>query len=117
MWAGTYGRGAFKIKKSDFSYTQISSETMPDMKLQHIYAILCDKEGNVWLGGIREKLHKISVDGSVKIYPISQIRSIIESEKGGILVGSKQGVHRIENDKVESLEAVMSNKMTSFTPP
>ena len=74
MWAGTYGRGAFKIKKSDFSYTQISPETMPDMKLQHVYAILCDKAGNVWLGGIREKLHKISADGSVKIYPISRMK-------------------------------------------
>ncbi len=110
MWVGTYGRGAFKLKKSDFSYKQYSPNGDVRIPLAHVYALSKDKEGNIWLGGIREDLQKITTTGEVESFPLSQIRSIIPSSRGGIWVGGKKGVYHILDDEIETVKGVESGE-------
>ncbi len=119
VWAGTYGKGAFKIDKKTLATQRYSPESVPARRiaLSHVYSVLPDRNGNVWLGGIRENLHKIAADGRISTYPVSQIRSIIESKNGGILIGGKNGVQRIVGENIEDYKGLKSgnNGLTYIT--
>jgi len=106
IWAGTYGSGAFKINKNTFAFTQYNADQrgFNFIELTKIYSIIKDSKSNVWLGGIDKDLTRISPNGAIHTFPISQIRMLVESRDGGVWVVGKRGVDKINGDKVQAFD-------------
>ncbi|MCB0645923.1 MAG: helix-turn-helix domain-containing protein [Saprospiraceae bacterium] len=111
IWAGTYGEGTFRISKRN-----LVSETIKDvfgwkepLPLDKVYAVLKDRSGNLWLGGIGSPLIKISTEGEIKTIGVGLIREIKEDANGDIWVAGRQGVLKLENDKPRILSAITIN--------
>ncbi|HRD82002.1 MAG TPA: two-component regulator propeller domain-containing protein [Saprospiraceae bacterium] len=112
IWAGTYGQGAFKIDKKNFAVSQYHP-TAPEgrrIALSKIYSILVDESGHVWMGGIDGDLHKLSSSGEVSTFSVGQVRHIIQSRDGSILVAGRLGVHRIIHERAILVEALASGR-------
>ncbi len=112
VWVTTFGNGAFKVNKQDFSVQQYSSNKAADVPigLSKIYAVLVDSKGNCWLGGIDGSLHRIAKDGTVSTYPTSQIRMIQEARDGSVLIVGRNGVQQIKDEQLIELEALRSGQ-------
>ncbi|GJM33944.1 MAG: hybrid sensor histidine kinase/response regulator [Saprospiraceae bacterium] len=106
IWAGTYGNGAFRINKADYSYAHYGSNEQPNrkLKLDKVYTILKDIEGNIWFGGIDEKLQQISPSGAIQSLPYLNLKDIIASRDGSILIAGRNGVQRISKNKVTDIK-------------
>ena len=111
IWATTYGRGAFKIAKSNYSTIQYNNEN-GDIKigLSKIYVVMVDRQKNCWLGGIDGNVQRIDNNGQVKEFPIKNVKSIIEKKDGTILLAGRNGVHLIRNEVVTELESLKPGK-------
>lgn len=112
IWAGTYGQGAFRINKKDYSAVQYHEDSPPGRRigLSRVYSILLDRHGNCWLGGIEEDLHCLSSTGESITFPISQVRDIIESRDGSILVAGRTGVQRISEGRITEVESLKPSR-------
>lgn len=112
IWAGTYGRGAFRIDKRDFSVLHYSKDSPEERRigLMRIYAARVDSAGNCWLGGIEEGLYRISPDGKMAVYPLSQIRHITESRNDRMLVSGRFGVQRIAGDSIVDIATLKAGQ-------
>ncbi len=110
IWAGTYGRGAFRIDKNNLNAIQFGPDSPGDRRIDiaKVYAILVDEVKNVWIGGINEELHCIRENGEINTYPIEQVRDIIQQPNGSILVAGRNGVQRIDEDSVFNIEILQS---------
>ncbi len=113
IWATTYGRGAFKIAKSNYSTIQYNDGN-GDVKigLSKVYAVMIDRQKNCWLGGIDGNVQRIDANGQVTAFSIKNVRSILEKEDGTILLAGRNGVHLIRNEVVTEIESLEPGKGT-----
>ncbi len=117
MWIGTYNEGLFKINISTLEKTHYNSEVSKDI-LEKVYAIHKDSKNNIWIGGIEKDLTVIAADNAITTYPIQQIKSILETKSGEILISGRQGVFKINHQlkTSELIEDLIPNKKSlAFT--
>lgn len=111
VWAGTFGNGAFKINKNNFSSQHYSNTNDADIRIEisRIYSIEKDTKGNIWLGGLGGELHRISPSGMIRTFPIIQIRQIKKGVNGEVWVVGRNGLQKIEEGEITDIE--------QFSPP
>ncbi|APY08242.1 hypothetical protein BWZ20_07980 [Winogradskyella sp. J14-2] len=97
MWIGTYNEGLIKVNINTLRPIHCNLKLSNNL-VEKVYAIHKDSKGNVWAGGIEKDLSVISTKNEVTTYPIQQIKSIIESESGDILIAGRQGVYRVNHN-------------------
>lgn len=118
IWAGTFGNGAYRISKSNYSNTYFGPNATGFRKisLDKVYSICVDSEGTVWLGGIEGDLYYIKNDNQVGSLEINQIREIKESPDGKIYIVGRNGVQFIENEFVSSIsELSLENDQLNYS--
>ena len=102
IWVSTYG-GLVKLDRQGVVQplpTAIKN-IEPSVRLT-----FQDREGNIWVGTRRQGLYKISWGGGVKHISIKEglssayVMSIDQNGKGEIVVGTKNGVNILKEDKV-----------------
>lgn len=88
---GTFGKGVFRIDRNgkvSLLYSKAGGQLMDD----HIYSIIHDKAGHLWIGCLNGDLVERSIDGKTNFYPIRNVQDIIQLEDGRIAVATASGV-------------------------
>ncbi len=101
IWAGTYTNGLFKININNYKSIHYSRDRNKKIDVLKIYTVCKDSRNNIWFAGIEGSLNVLRPNENVDNYPIYQIKSIIESSNGQIIVAGKNGVYQIEDSKKE----------------
>ncbi|MFC2109179.1 ATP-binding protein [Bacteroidota bacterium] len=118
MWVGSYNRGVFKININSLKVKRLNKNLEYGVPFPSVYSIFKDSKRNIWIGGIRKDLVKISANKKVTTYPIKDVKSIVERNSGEILISGRYGVQIIDkqNDSIKSIEALDNgqNKLKYF---
>ena len=92
IWVSISGNGIFKFDKRGIF--QIQYATTTGFYHNEVYALLADREGNVWTGAHSSGLAVIKVNGSVdlltkeKIFPSREINDITMDRSGNIWIAT-----------------------------
>lgn len=115
MWVGSYNRGVFKVNINSFKVNKLNVNLEYGVHFPRVYSIFKDSKSNIWIGGIRRDLVKISTEKKVTTYPIKDVKSIIENQAGDILVSGRYGV-QIVNEVDKSLTPIeaLDNKKNNL---
>lgn len=112
IWAGTYNGGAYRIHKQQLAKLNIGpgAPAGRQMELSKVYAIRKDQTGNIWMGGIDQQLYCLLTDGTLRQFPVSQVKVIQNASGGGIWVAGRNGVHHIFGEQVTEIEDLLSGR-------
>lgn len=90
LLAGTYGKGVYEITK-DGQARQLYSVENGILKDEHVYKLLYDRQGNLWMGCLEGKLVQKTAEGQ-KYYDVKYIRDMLQLPNGDIAVGTSFGL-------------------------
>ena len=90
LLAGTYGKGVYEITK-DGRASQLYSVENGILKDDHVYKLLYDRQGNLWMGCLEGMLVQKTAEGQ-KYYAVKYIRDMLQLPNGTIAVGTSYGV-------------------------
>lgn len=90
---GTYGSGVCELA-ADGSVRQIYSKANGSLKDDHVYDMLYDRHGNLWIGCLDGNLAVKSDKGFI-YYDINYVQSLTELSDGRIAVGSSHGLYAV----------------------
>lgn len=107
LLAATYGKGVFEVGRDGSSH-QLYSKAGGTLKDDHVYKLLRDSNGNLWIGCLDGDLVQIT-DNGPKYYPIQYIKDLLQLPDGRIVVGSAQGIS-ILNPSTGAIKPFMNNK-------
>lgn len=102
MWIGTYG-GGIGILRNGRIANRIDRKS--GLASDAIYALLATRDGSMWIGTGGAGLDRLR-DGKVTHFgereglPGTFVEALLEDERGGLWVGTNDGLARIENDRV-----------------
>jgi signal transduction histidine kinase/DNA-binding response OmpR family regulator/ligand-binding sensor domain-containing protein len=102
--AGTYQNGIFGIDKN-FNVSHISKDNSFSFK-NNVNALYLDGK-ELWFGGAGVYLKRQNLqNGSVKVFPISNVLSITKNLQGQIITGGHNGLHIINaTDSIKTYNA------------
>ena len=90
LLAGTYGKGVYEITK-DGRASQLYSVENGILKDDHVYKLLYDRQGHLWIGCLEGMLVQKTAEGQ-KYYDVKYIRDMLQLPNGTIAVGTSFGV-------------------------
>lgn len=90
LLAGTYGKGVYEITK-DGQARLLYSTANGMLYDDHVYKLLYDREGNLWMGCLEGKLVQKTADGQ-QSYAVKYIRDMVQLPNGDMAVGTSFGV-------------------------
>ncbi len=95
VWAGSYYHGLYRIDANNLKVENFNS-LYPNkkIKISKIFKVFIDKQKNIWLGGIENKLSVVT-QNNVLEFPIYDIRDINQDINGNIIAVGKNGVYSI----------------------
>ncbi len=105
MWVGTYGNGLYKVNIHNYRQWRAGDLKIPNLNFKKIYALLKDKKGNLWVGGIEKNIRVIRPDLTVDSYPIVDVRTLTETKDGDIIAGCRGGIYII-NDSLQQFRHI-----------
>ena len=116
MWVGTYGKGLYKINIHNYNQWRAEELNIRNIKLKKIYALLKDRRGNLWVGGIIKKLRVIRPDKKVNTYPVVDVRTLIETKNGNIIAGCLSGLYIITDSlqQFKFIKEILPGKKLAF---
>ena len=101
MWAGTDGRGIFRISKTKVQRFTFDG-TAGGLRSDHVYAIFPDREGVIWFGtdrGVcRYDPHAPRVESVGDSSEADFIRSLYQSSSGRTIAGTNRGLFVYEEE-------------------
>lgn len=68
IWAGGYGCGLYRINIQDEGYQWYSQKKNQVLSTDYIYSIVCDPDGELWLGGIYGALMRYNPQTGACVY-------------------------------------------------
>ncbi|WP_367388007.1 two-component regulator propeller domain-containing protein [Lewinella sp. LCG006] len=105
VWAGTYNYGLFRINKKTLAVSAYPLEIKENQEGK-IFTCKMDQAGDLWLGGINGPVQRVSKEGEITNFAITQTKSIIPARDGGVWVAGRSGLSRIKNGQPESITAL-----------
>lgn len=102
VWVSTYG-GLMKLNSKGEQLPLPEQVKQLDSYVRRTFE---DKEGNIWIGTRRTGVYRLTKEGNIKHFAIRHglasnfIMSLNQSANGNILVGTKNGINIIKDDKI-----------------
>ncbi|MFC2440861.1 MAG: ATP-binding protein [Segatella maculosa] len=95
VWAGSYGFGLWQI---DGGGNLLKRLTTANSRLttNRIYAVYRDRLGNLWIGGHKGDLVRLSPDKAVRSYPVDFVHHITEADKHTLAFATANGFYTID---------------------
>ena len=101
--AATYGKGVLEIS-ADGQTRQLYSKAGGQLQDDHVYKLLYDKDGQLWMGCLDGHLVQRTTDG-FRFHDVRYVRDIVQLPDGTMAVGTSYGVQLVSTDgKVQELE-------------
>lgn len=96
VWAGSYYHGLYRIDSNNLTVENFNN-LYPNkkIKISKIFKVFIDRQKNIWLGGIENKLSVITNKNVIE-FPIYDIKDINQDIKGNIIAVGKNGVFSID---------------------
>ncbi len=95
MLASTYGKGVYEMTESGQArqlYTQRGGVLRDD----HVYKLLYDRQGDLWMGCLDGDLVQLSAQGC-HYYPINNVQDIVQLPDDRIAVGTANGLWIVDS--------------------
>lgn len=118
IWAGTEGRGVFRHQGAGF--VPLASGPLAEQEV--IRALLTDQDANLWVGGSRLGLRRLSkpadsFESGVADLSGSIIRCLLEDSESNLWVGTEgAGLHRLSDPRIITYSA-SDGLSSSFVRP
>ena len=93
LLAATYGKGVMEIS-ADGKAVSRYSKANGVLDDDHVYKLLFDRDGNLWMGCLDGSLVKKN-DAGCHYYPIHYVKDILQLPDGLIAVATTHGIHII----------------------
>ena len=102
LLAATYGKGVYEITK-DGASRQLYCKENGILQDDHIYKVICDRNGDLWIGCLDGDLVQLS-GGTPKYYPIHYVKDILQLSDGRMVIATAEGVYTVSpNGKTKPL--------------
>lgn len=110
LLAGTYGNGVFELD-ADGASRQVYSVNNGTLKDDHVYALLYDRKGHLWMGCLDGSLTEKTPAG-YRYYDIDNVQTMALMADGRIAVGTAKGLKLVTpgNPNVTELVYFSSDK-------
>jgi len=104
LLVATYGNGVCEIG-ADGQARQVYSVANGTLQDDHVYKLLYDKSGNLWMGCLSGKLAEKTANG-INYYDINNVQAMIQLPDGRIAVGTAYGLFLVKsgNKKLEEIK-------------
>ena len=102
MLASTYGKGVYEIGEGGQAQQRYTKQNGV-LKDDHVYKLLYDRHGNLWMGCLDGDLVQKTASGC-HYYPIKNVQDMIQLPNGSIAVGTADGIKLIDPQKGEVKE-------------
>lgn len=96
LLAATYGKGVYEITESGQPY-QLYTKSCGVLRDDHVYKLLYDRMGNLWMGCLDGDL-VVKTELGYHYYPINNIQDIVQLPDERIAVGTANGIWIINNE-------------------
>lgn len=90
MLAATYGKGVYEITESGQA-TQLYTKSGGVLRDDHVYKMLYDRQGHLWMGCLDGELVQQRSEGW-RYYPINNVQDIVQLPSDKIAVGTANGI-------------------------
>ena len=94
--AATYGKGVLEIG-ADGQSRQLYSKAGGQLQDDHVYKLLYDKDGGLWMGCLNGRLVQKTAEGA-RYHDVRYVRDILELPDGQMAVGTSYGVQLVSTD-------------------
>ena len=94
--AATYGKGVLEISKNGET-RQLYTKAGGQLKDDHVYKLLYDKDGQLWMGCLNGQLVQQTTSGC-RYHDVHYVRDIIQLPDGQMAVGTSYGVMLVSTD-------------------
>lgn len=104
MLASTYGKGVYEIGEDGQSRQRYTKQEGV-LKDDHVYKVLYDRQGNLWMGCLDGDLIQLTTS-DCRYYPIKNVQDMVQLPDGRMAVGTADGIWLIapQTGKVEELD-------------
>ena len=89
----TYGQGVLELSENGESHPLYSTAngTLQD---DHVFRVLYDRDGDLWIGGLDGDLVRMTADGP-RYYPVHYVKDLVQLPDGRIIVGTTYGIRLV----------------------
>ena len=94
VWAGSYGFGAWRLDSSGRLLQRFTTSNSP-LTTNQIYYIYKDRCANLWMGGIKGSLIRLSPESVFSSYPVDLIRHITAIDANTLAFATANGFYTI----------------------
>ncbi|WP_164974100.1 hybrid sensor histidine kinase/response regulator transcription factor [Filimonas effusa] len=116
IWVGTYSSGVYEISKQGaiINHYIVQPGNENSIGTNFIYAICEDAEGNMWFGGRRGAVSRLSLSNNTFLkVPVEQVNHMMNRRPNTILVSTELGVHEINTQTGKSKECLFNKNLKS----
>ena len=100
MLASTYGKGVYELSEGGQAQQRYTKQNGV-LRDDHVYKLLYDRQGNLWMGCLDGDLVQKTPSGC-HYYPIKNVQDMIQLPSGNIAVGTADGI-RLIHPKTEEV--------------
>lgn len=112
LLAATYGKGVYEITKDGASH-QLYSKENGILKDDHVYKLLYDSKGDLWIGCLDGDVVQLS-GGTPRYHDIHYVKDMLELPDGRLVIATANGIQTISpNGKVERLNYGVDGQETN----
>ena len=109
LLAATYGKGVYEITQ-DGASRQLYSKENGILQDDHVYKIVYDRHGDLWIGCLDGDLVQVS-GGTPHYYPIHYVKDILQLPDGRMAIATTEGVKMVSPDgKVKTLNYAIAGQ-------
>lgn len=92
--ASTYGKGVFEFNTNGQA-RQVYSEAIGTLQDDHVFKLLYDRRGNLWMGCLDGQLVQKSAAG-VRYHPVNFVNDLLELPDGRMVAATAYGVWTVD---------------------
>ena len=97
VWTGSYGEGLWQLDASGRIVKKLTTANSP-LTTNHIYSIYIDRQNNLWTGGLKGTLMRITPQGSCRSFAIDYIHHITGIGNNRIAIATANGFYTVNSD-------------------
>ncbi|WP_234570737.1 sensor histidine kinase [Rhodohalobacter sp. 614A] len=117
LWAGTWGGGVYYKSPGQTMFEEFTPPMFENVSV--FLALYKDRKGNIWFGTYHSGLFRYDGTNIEAIFDedgelLSAVRNIYETEKGGIVVATDEGIGLLTDHRIIEIEEVNLLETSNF---